>query len=65
MKMIKISICQQDELESGVLKKEFDEDYPNNIYFIILRSKVTLVPSKCKFKFPDPNHKTYTECYGP
>jgi len=50
MKMTKISICQQDELESEVLKKEFDEDFPNNIYFIISRPKVTLVPSKCEFK---------------
>jgi hypothetical protein len=53
MSMTKISICQQQELDSEAIKTEFNEDYPCHIYFVISRPRVTLIPEKCNFKGSD------------
>lgn len=50
MKMSKISICQQDDLDNPILEKDFDEEYPCHIYFITARPRVVLCPDKCKFE---------------
>jgi len=50
MKMTKITLCQQDDLESELIKKEFNEDYPCHIYFICKRPRVIINPDKCKFQ---------------
>ncbi len=47
--MTKISICQQEELDSEIIKNEFNDDYPCHIYMILRRPRVTLVPDKCGF----------------
>jgi len=49
MEMTKISICQQEELDSEIIKNEFNDDYPCHIYMILRRPRVTLVPDKCGF----------------
>ena len=49
MKMSKVSLCQQDDLDSDLIKTEFNDDYPCHIYFICRRPKVIIVPEKCKF----------------
>lgn len=49
MSMTKITICQQEELDSELIKQEFNDDYPCHIYMILRRPRVTLVPEKCKF----------------
>ena len=50
MEMTKITICQQNDLDSDLLKNEFNEDYPCHIYFICRRPRVMIVPEKCYFK---------------
>lgn len=49
MKMSKISICQQDDLDNKILEEDFNENYPCHIYFITTRPRVILVPEKCEF----------------
>jgi hypothetical protein len=49
MNMTKISICQQDDLTNPILKKEFTEEFPCHIYFIISRPRISVVPEKCEF----------------
>ena len=49
MKMSKISICQQDDLNNPKLEKDFDDEYPCHIYFICARPRVVLCPEKCEF----------------
>lgn len=49
MKMSKISICQQDDLDHATLEKDFDDEYPCHIYFITARPRVVLCPEKCEF----------------
>lgn len=50
MNMNKISICQQDDLDKGIIEREYNEEYPCHIYFIIARPRITIVPEKCEFK---------------
>ena len=50
MKMTKISLCQQDDLDSDEVKKEFNEDYPCHIYFVCRRPRVIIIPDKCSFE---------------
>jgi hypothetical protein len=49
MNMNKISICQQDDLEKEIIQREFTEEFPCHIYFIIARPRITIVPEKCEF----------------
>lgn len=49
MKMSKILICQQDDLDNEIVKDDFDENYPCHIYFITARPRIFLVPEKCEF----------------
>jgi hypothetical protein len=49
MNMNKISICQQDDLDKDIIQREFTEDFPCHIYFIIARPRITIVPEKCEF----------------
>lgn len=50
MNMNKISICQQDDLDKDIIQREFTEEFPCHIYFIIARPRITIVPEKCEFK---------------
>jgi hypothetical protein len=50
MSMTKISICQQEDLDSETIKEEFNKDYPCHIYMVLRRPKVYLIPEKCEFK---------------
>lgn len=50
MQMTKISICQQDDLDSQTIKREFDKDYPCHVYFICRRPRVRIIPDKCSIK---------------
>lgn len=50
MKMTRITLCQQDDLDSELIKSEFNGDYPCHIYFICRRPRVMIVPDKCYFK---------------
>lgn len=49
MKMSKISICQQGDLDNPILEKDFDDEHPCHIYFICARPRVVLCPEKCEF----------------
>jgi hypothetical protein len=49
MSMTKITICQQEELDSQIIKSEFNSEYPCHIYMVVKRPRVTLVPEKCEF----------------
>jgi len=49
MKMTKITLCQQDDLDSDLIRNEFNEDFPCHIYFICRRPRVIIVPEKCHF----------------
>ncbi len=53
MKMTKVTICQQDDLDSDLIKQEFNSDYPCHIYFICKRPRVVIKPEKCKFNRND------------
>lgn len=50
MNMNKISICQQDDLEKEIIQREFTEEFPCHLYFIIAKPRITIVPEKCEFK---------------
>jgi hypothetical protein len=49
MHMSKISLCQQDDLES-LIQREYTTESPCHIYFIITRPRITIIPEKCEFK---------------
>ena len=49
MNMSKISICQQDDLDKDILQREFTEEFPCHIYFIIAKPRITIIPEKCEF----------------
>ena len=49
MKMTKITLCQQDDLDSDLIRNEFNDEYPCHIYFICKRPRVIINPEKCKF----------------
>jgi hypothetical protein len=49
MKMTKITLCQQDDLESEIIRQEYNEDFPCHIYFICRRPRIMIVPEKCFF----------------
>lgn len=49
LNMKKILICQQDDLYSDKIDIEFNDNFPCNIYFIIARPRITIVPEKCEF----------------
>jgi hypothetical protein len=49
MSMTKITICQQEQLDSELIKSEFNDEYPCHLYMIVRRPRVTLIPEKCEF----------------
>lgn len=49
MKMSKINICQQEDLDNPTLKIDFDDFSPCHIYFIISLPRIIIVPEKCEF----------------
>ncbi|WP_233883866.1 hypothetical protein [Tenacibaculum piscium] len=49
MSMTKITICQQEELDSEIIKTEFNDEFPCHIYMVVKRPRVTLIPEKCEF----------------
>lgn len=48
MAMTKVSICQQEELDSEIIKSEFNDEFPCHIYMVVKRPRVTLIPEKCE-----------------
>lgn len=49
MRMSKITLCQQDDLNGSLIQREYDIDSPCHIYFIMTRPRITIVPEKCEF----------------
>lgn len=50
MRMSKITLCQQDDLNESLIQREYNEESPCHIYFIITRPRITIIPEKCEFK---------------
>ncbi|MFB3386577.1 hypothetical protein [Flavobacterium sp. LAR06] len=50
MHMSKITLCQQDDLNESLFQREYNDESPCHIYFIITRPRITIVPEKCEFK---------------